>query len=74
MRSRTEQPAAATNRRDALRRHTATFRHVFRRLLGAPDYEAYLEHCRRAGHAPRLTEREFVAQAFEAKAHGPRCC
>jgi len=47
---------------------------VVRRIIGAPDYEAYLEHCRAAGHAPKLGEREFVAQFFEAKGKGVRCC
>src|SRR5437867_13154573 len=30
------------------------WRHVLRRMFGMPDYEAYLEHCRAAGHAPTL--------------------
>ncbi|MGE5143058.1 MAG: CstA-like transporter-associated (seleno)protein [Acidobacteriota bacterium] len=47
---------------------------MFRRLIGAPDYEAYLEHCRAAGHPPRLSEREFVQQFFESKGKGVRCC
>ena len=50
------------------------WRRVFKRLIGAPDYESYLEHCRAAGHPPRLSEREFVAQFFESKGKGPRCC
>ena len=50
------------------------WRHVLRRILGAPDYEAYLEHCRAAGHLPQLGEREYVAQFFEAKGKGVRCC
>ena len=45
-----------------------------RRIFGAPDYEAYLEHCRQAGHPPRLTEREYVVQFFESKGKGVRCC
>jgi uncharacterized short protein YbdD (DUF466 family) len=45
-----------------------------RRIFGAPDYEAYLEHCRAAGHAPALGEREYIAQFFEAKGKGVRCC
>jgi len=45
-----------------------------RRIFGAPEYEAYLEHCRAAGHAPVLGEREYVAQFFEAKGKGVRCC
>jgi uncharacterized short protein YbdD (DUF466 family) len=47
---------------------------VLRRIIGAPDYEAYLEHCRTAGHPPRMTEREFVAAFFESKGKGVRCC
>ena len=47
---------------------------IVRRIIGAPDYGAYLEHCRVAGHPPRLSEREYVAEFFEAKGKGPRCC
>lgn len=47
---------------------------VLRRVVGAPDYGAYLEHCRAAGHAPRLSEREYVAAFFESKGRGVRCC
>ena len=47
---------------------------IVRRIIGAPDYGAYLEHCRTAGHPPELTEREFVAQFFESKGKGARCC
>ncbi len=47
---------------------------VIRRILGAPDYGAYLEHCRAAGHLPRLSEREYVRECFEAKGKGVRCC
>ena len=47
---------------------------VLRRIVGAPDYAAYLEHCRLAGHAPKLSEREYVAEFFEAKGKGVRCC
>ena len=39
---------------------------LIRRIVGAPDYEGYLEHCRLAGHPPRLTEREYVKQFFES--------
>lgn len=45
-----------------------------RRIVGAPDYEAYLEHCRQAGHPPRLTEAEYVEEFFEAKGKSLRCC
>ncbi len=47
---------------------------VLRRILGAPDYAAYLEHCHAAGHEPRLTEREYVREFFEHKGKAPRCC
>ena len=47
---------------------------VVRRIIGAPDYGAYLEHCRAAGHAPTLDEREYVAQFFESKGKAVRCC
>ncbi len=47
---------------------------MWRRIIGAPDYAAYLDHCRAAGHAPRLGEREFVAEFFESRGKGVRCC
>jgi len=47
---------------------------ALRRVIGAPDYEGYLEHCRTAGHAVRLSEREYVDQFFENKGKAPRCC
>jgi len=47
---------------------------VLRQILGAPDYQAYLEHCGAAGHEPALSEREYLAQFFEAKGKGVRCC
>ena len=50
------------------------FVRVLRRVVGAPDYDLYLEHCRAAGHAPRLTEEQYVAEFFEAKGKGVRCC
>lgn len=48
--------------------------HIARQILGAPDYDAYLEHCRKAGHPPRFNEREYVDQFFESKGKGVRCC
>ena len=48
--------------------------HILGRVIGAPDYEAYLEHCREAGHPPRMTEREFVNEFFASKGKGVRCC
>lgn len=50
------------------------WRHVLRQLFGMPDYEAYLEHCESAGHPPRLSEREYVAEFFESTGKGVRCC
>ena len=46
---------------------------VVRRIIGAPDYWAYLEHCRLAGHPPRLTEREYVKESLDTKGR-VRCC
>jgi uncharacterized short protein YbdD (DUF466 family) len=50
------------------------WRRVLRRIIGAPDYEAYLEHCRAAGHPPRLSEREYVNEFFASKGTGVCCC
>lgn len=47
---------------------------AFRQVVGAPDYDAYLDHCRAAGHPPRVTKREFVRDFFERKGRAPRCC
>jgi uncharacterized short protein YbdD (DUF466 family) len=47
---------------------------VVRQIIGAPDYGAYLEHCRHAGHPPRLSEREYVSEFFERKGRTARCC
>jgi len=60
--------------RDAALPFHARLARVLRRIIGAPDYDVYLEHCRVSGHAPRLTEKEYVAQFFEAKGKGVRCC
>ena len=49
-------------------------RRVVRHVIGAPDYETYLEHCRQAGHPPQLCEREYVDQFFASKGKGGRCC
>jgi uncharacterized short protein YbdD (DUF466 family) len=48
------------------------------RILGAPDYRAYLAH-HAATHAgsPPLSEREFVAEYLERRYNGraaTRCC
>ena len=47
---------------------------VWRRIVGAPDYQAYVEHCRTAGHPVGLTEDQYVKEFFEAKGKGVRCC
>jgi uncharacterized short protein YbdD (DUF466 family) len=47
---------------------------VVRRIVGAPDYDVYLEHCRQAGHPPRMTEAEYVKEFFESMRKGVRCC
>jgi uncharacterized short protein YbdD (DUF466 family) len=47
---------------------------ALKQIFGAPDYVAYLEHCRLAGHPPRLSEREYVSDFFERKGRTPRCC
>ncbi len=59
-----------TRRHDVVRGLVRALRH----LVGAPDYEGYLEHCRRSQHSPRLTEREYVREFFENKGKGVRCC
>ena len=72
MRRETERDARCGMRDAALPFLTRLVR-VVRRIIGAPDYQAYLEHCRAAGHAP-LGEREYVAQFFESKGKGVHCC
>ena len=49
------------------------WRHALRRMFGMPDYDAYLEHCRAAGHEPP-SKGEYLAQFFESKGKGVRCC
>lgn len=58
----------------APRPRLAAIARAVRAVIGAPDYAAYLEHCRRAGHPPRLSEREYVAEFFARRAAGRRCC
>ena len=62
--------AARTTRRQGVLHRLQT---VLRGIVGAPDYPAYLEHCRRAGHPPQLTEREYVTEFFQSSGRG-RCC
>ena len=47
---------------------------VVRRIVGAPDYAAYVEHCRKSGHPAPISEKEYVREFFEAKRTGVRCC
>ncbi len=61
-------------RRDAALPFPTRVARVLRRIIGAPDYQVYLEHCRAAGHPPRLTEREYVKEFFDSKGTGSRCC
>ena len=66
-------PTEESNRRSLPTRWNALASAV-RRILGMPDYAAYLEHCRRAGHPALLTEREFTDEFFERKGRTVRCC
>ena len=50
---------------------------ILRRIIGAPDYAAYVKHC--AAHHPErkpLSEREFLAERWKAKYETPggKCC
>jgi uncharacterized short protein YbdD (DUF466 family) len=50
---------------------------ILRRIIGAPDYAAYVAHCR--AHHPDsepLGEREFLAERWVARYETPggRCC
>ena len=73
MRRETERDARCGMRDAALPFPTRLMR-VVRRIIGAPDYQAYLEHCRDAGHAPRLTEQEYLKEFFDSKGTAGRCC
>ena len=50
---------------------------TLRRIIGAPDYDAYLAHHERF-HAgcPTLTEKEFIQQRLDDRYSRPgsRCC
>ena len=60
--------------RDGALPFSARLARLLRRIIGAPDYQAYLEHCRSAGHAPRLTEQEYVKEFFDSNGTAGRCC
>ena len=47
---------------------------ILRRVVGAPDYQAYLDHCRRAGHPPRLDEKAYVREFLDSQGARTRCC
>ncbi len=55
----------------------ARFAWVLRRVIGVPDYETYLAHCRRAhpDSAP-LTQSRFLSERLTARyaKPGSRCC
>jgi uncharacterized short protein YbdD (DUF466 family) len=63
-----------TSRLERLRRAWRALARISRQVAGAPDYAAYLAHCRRAGHPPRCTERQFLDEFFAAKGSRSRCC
>ena len=62
-----------------LRALASQARHGWLRMLGAPDYEAYLQH-HRCHHpeAPLMSEREyarvFIDRRYNRKDGGGRCC
>ncbi len=50
---------------------------VLRRVIGAPDYDAYLAHCRRLHpDAPPLAHDDFLRERLTARYSKPgaRCC
>lgn len=56
----------------------ARLRHGWLRVLGAPDYQAYLaHHAKRHPDTPPLSERDYVAMFIEHRynrAGAARCC
>ena len=60
--------------RPSARERLAALGRVFRQVIGAPDYDASLDHCRTAGHPPRLTKPDYVREFFERQGRAPRCC
>jgi uncharacterized short protein YbdD (DUF466 family) len=68
-------PLAAARVRAA--RACAAARRILRAVVGAPDYDRYVEHCRARGEgAPALDragfERERLAARYDRP--GARCC
>lgn len=50
---------------------------TLRRIIGAPDYDAYLAHRQRSHpNCPALTEQEFIQQRLDDRYSRPgsRCC
>ena len=69
--------APAADRAAVLRLQLQRFLRVVRQVVGAPDYERYLEHhaCHHAGSEP-LDRRAYYAE-FLSRRFGPgptRCC
>ena len=66
-------PGNSPGARGLLERVGATMR----RIIGAPDYDAYVAHVRahHPGHEP-LREREFIEERLKARYEKPgsRCC
>ncbi|MBL8251321.1 MAG: YbdD/YjiX family protein [Candidatus Competibacter sp.] len=60
-----------------LAKRLSGLRQAFRRIIGAPDYDAYLARHRQVHpEIPPMSEKEFFRFAIDrryAKA-GPRCC
>ena len=50
---------------------------IVRRIIGVPDYEAYVAHCRRYHpDQPPLSPREFATESLTRRYETPgnRCC
>ena len=59
------------------RERLAFFRQAVRRIIGAPDYEAYLaRHQQIHPEAPPMSEKEFFRFAMDRRYSkaSPRCC
>jgi uncharacterized short protein YbdD (DUF466 family) len=70
-------PGAAAHTLPRLRRFLAAAARAAHRVLGAPDYDAYLAyHARHHVGAPPLTRAEFVRRCQEDRhaRPGSRCC
>lgn len=61
----------------AVKEIAENFAHVLRRIIGAPDYERYVEHMRSQHPAARMLSRsEFVDERMRDRYSRPgaRCC